>query len=434
MREAEFFYENSLIRDSLINDYLKKLEPEIKKLNESLNLRYTTEYGFINLPDDRALMLKIKRLALQKNENNLEYLVVIGIGGSSLGSIAVLEAIKGKLYNQLHNNPKIIFVESLDTFYLDQVIHLIEDSFKSGKKILLNLVSKSGTTIESIANFEILISVMKKYVDEYWRYVIVTTDKGSLLDKIAIEKGFEVLEIPALVPGRFSVLSAAGLFPLAMLGIDIEKLIYGAKVMRKRCLGVKENPAAINAVIMYLSNQEKKNIYESLLFSVELEALGKWYRQLVAESIGKEFTKFGNKINAGITPMVAIGSNDMHSMFQLYIAGPKDKLLHITSLNKTLSISIPKHIEYNDLVPRIQNKSAARIMEAIIKSVKLSFKERGIPFTECILNSNDEPSVGEFLMMKQLEVVYLAYLFMINPFDQPNVELYKENLKKLLKR
>ncbi|MEK6974304.1 MAG: hypothetical protein AABW41_03670 [Nanoarchaeota archaeon] len=434
MRESEFFYENSLIGKSLINDYLKKLEPEIKKLNESLNLRYTSEYGFINLPDDRALILKIKNLTLQKKENDLEYLVVIGIGGSSLGTIAILEAIKGKFYNLLHNTPKIIFVESLDTFYLTQVIHLLEDSFKSGKKVLLNLISNSGTTTESIANFEILIAVMKKYIDNYHKYVVVTTDKGSLLNKIAIENRFEVLETPNLVSGRFSVLSAVGFFPLALLGIDIEKLVYGAKVMRKRCLSIKENPAAINAIVMYLSNQGKKNIYESLFFSIELEALGKWYRQLVAESVGKEFTKFGNKINAGITPTVAIGSNDMHSMFQLYIAGPKDKLLHIISLDKTPSINIPKHIEYSNLVNNIQNKPAAIIMGAIIKSVKLSFKERSIPFTECLLNSNDEFSVGEFLMMKQIEVIYLAYLFMVNPFDQPNVELYKENLKKLLKR
>lgn len=434
MRELDFFYENSLISKSLINDYLKKLDPEIKNLNETINLGYTTEYGFLNLVDDRNLILKIKNLVKQKREDDLEYIIVVGIGGSSIGTTAVLDAIKGKFYNQLHNTPKILFVESVDSNYLSQVTHIIEDSFKSGKKVMINLVSKSGTTTESIANFEILLSILKKYLPNYERYVIVTTDKDSKLYSIAINNKFEFLEIPKLVNGRYSVLSAVSLFPLAMVNVDIEKLVYGAKVMRKRCLLLRENPAAINAIIMYLHYQNKKNIYDCLLFSNELESLGKWYRQLIAESIGKEFNKFGGKVNVGVTPSVSIGSNDLHSVFQLYIGGPKDKLIHLVTLRKTSSIYIPNYTEYDELVKNIKNKSLNRIMNDIINSVRISFAEKEIPFTELILEADDEFSIGQFLMLKQIEIVFLAYLFNINPFDQPNIELYKENVRRLLKK
>lgn len=434
MKELQFFYENSLISKSLIKNYLKKLQSEIKHFNDVLNLGYTTEYGFLNLVDDRRLVLKIKNLVKTKIEDDLEYIIVVGIGGSNLGTIAVLEAIKGKFYNQLHSSPKILFVDTVDGSYLGQIIHLVEDSFKSGKKVLINVISKSGLTIETIANFEILLSVLKKYVENYQKYVVVTTDKDSKLYELALNNRFDILEIPDLISGRFSVFSTVSLFPLAMVNVNIERLIYGAKVIRKRCLEQADNIAAMNAVLMYLNYLKKKSIYDCFLFSNELEALGKWYRQLIAESIGKEFDKFGNKVSIGITPTVSIGSTDLHSVLQLYLAGPKDKFINFVTVNHVSEIKIPNYKEFDEIVKNIQNKPVDKLMKSIMLAVKKNLVKSEIPFSETILSYIEEFSIGQFLMLKQIEVVLLAALFNINAFNQPNIELYKEETKKLLKK
>ena len=434
MKDLKFFYEYSLVSKSLIKNYIKKLGPEIKKLSEMLSLGYATEYSFFNLLDDRRLILKIKNLVRLKNEDDLEYLVVVGIGGSNLGSMAVLEAVKGKFYNQLHNTPKILFVDTVDSDYLIQVIHLIEDSFKSGKKTLINVISKSGNTTETIVNFEVLLSILKRYVENYQEYVVVTTDNGSELYKIAIDNKFDILEVPKLVGGRFSLFSAVALFPLAMVNIDIEKLVYGAKVMRKRCLGLNENYAAINAILMYLHYQNKKNIYDCFLFSNELESLGKWYRQLIAESVGKEFNKFGNKINVGITPTVSIGTTDLHSIFQLYMAGPNDRFINFVFLENSHYIITPNYKQYNSLIKNTQNKTLNNIMKSIIEGVKKSLIKNEVPFSEIILDNKKEFSLGQFLMLKQIEIILLASLFNVNVFDQPNIESYKEETRKILKK
>lgn len=434
MKGLDFSYSKSLVAKSLIVEYSKKLDNEIENMKKSIPNGYYSDYAFLNLVDDKNLLNRINNLVLSKKQEDIGYILVIGIGGSNLGTIAVLEAIKGKFYNNLNNSPKILFLDNADSSYVSQIIALLEDSFKENKKIIVNLVSKSGSTAEPIANFEIILSLLKKHIPNYNKYVVITTDKDSELYKLALTNNFEILEIPIKVGGRFSVLSSVSLFPLAMVNVNIEKLIYGAKNIREICLKNRNNYATINAVIMYLNYQNKKNIYDCFLFSNELEGLGKWYRQLIGESIGKEFNKFGNKINVGITPIVSIGSNDLHSVFQLYTAGPRDKLIHIVTIKNNLNIKIPDYQEYNKLVNNLQKKSLARVMSSIEESVRMSFSEEEVPFTEISIANKDEFSIGQFLMLKEIEVVLLASLFNINPFDQPNVEMYKEKTKKLLKR
>ena len=434
MKGLEFSYNKSLIAKSLIQEYSKKLDSEIINMQKSIGKMYYSDYAFLNLIDDKNMINQINNLVVSKKKEDISYVLVVGIGGSNLGTIAILEAIKGKFYNNMNNSPKILFLDNADSNYISQIISLLEDSFKENKKVIVNLVSKSGSTTESIANFEIILSLLKKYIPNYNKYIVVTTDKDSELYKLALLNNFEILEIPSKVGGRFSVLSSVSLFPLAMINIDIGKLLYGAKSIKEICLKNNDSPAVINAVVMYLSYQNKKNIYDCFLFSNELEGLGKWYRQLIGESIGKEFNKFGNKINVGITPTVSIGSNDLHSMFQLYTAGPRDKLVHLVTIKNNLNLKIPNYKEYDKLVNNLQNKSLGQVMASIEEGVRMSFSEKEIPFTEIKIIDKDEFSIGGFLMLKEIEIVLLAALFNINPFDQPNVEMYKEKTKRLLKR
>ena len=197
----------------------------------------------------------------------MDYIIVIGIGGSNLGTIAVFESVKGKLHNQLTDKTKILFADTVDSDTLAQISILMEKTLRSGKKILLNVVTKSGTTTETIANFQVLLNILKKHKKNYKDFIVATTDKGSKLYDLAELEKFQILEIPKKVGGRYSVFSAVGLFPLSVAGINIDKLLKGAADMRDTCLNknILKNPAAISAVILYL-HKESRNINDNFIF------------------------------------------------------------------------------------------------------------------------------------------------------------------------
>ncbi len=170
------------------------------------------------------------------------------------------------------------------------------------------------------------------------------------------------------------------------------------------------------------------------LFAPCLESLGKWYRQLLAESIGKEFDRDGKVVHCGIMPTVSIGSTDLHSMGQLYLAGPNDKMTTFVSVqNHTRSVSIPKKGVFNGLVEGIYGKTSTEIMNAILKGIKRTYQKKKIPFCEIVLDDISPKSLGEFMQFKMMEVMFLGELFNVNVFDQPNVESYKIETKRILK-
>src|SRR3990172_93136 len=184
-------YDKALIPKSKIHSTAKKLIPEIKK------------------------------------KMRPQLIVVIGIGGSNLGTIAIQEALLGKQWN-LHNSPRILYADTVDPDALQVIIEEMQNVLRQGQQILLNVISKSGSTTETVANFEVLLNVLKRHRKDAGKYVVATTDKDSPLWKLAVKNGFSVLEIPKKVGGRYSVFSAVGLFPLGMLGIDLKELLNGA--------------------------------------------------------------------------------------------------------------------------------------------------------------------------------------------------------------
>jgi glucose-6-phosphate isomerase len=239
------------------------------------------------------------------------------------------------------------------------------------------------------------------------------------------------------VGGRYSVFSPAGLFPLGLLGINIERLLDGARSMRDTCINinVEENPAAISAALQYLHYMSGKNISDLFLFANALESLGKWCRQLMAESLGKEFNKKGETVNIGITPVISIGSTDLHSMAQLYLGGPNDKFTMFLSVeNSNSQVKLPNLREYSKLVNGIQGKSLESIMSAIMEGTKAAFRKGKRPFMEVKLPCKSEYYIGQFLQFKMIETIYLGFLLGVNPFDQPNVESYKEETRKILQK
>jgi glucose-6-phosphate isomerase len=435
VKEIKFIHSNCQISQKDIDHLGKKLKKEIEQMNIAKTKDYNDNRASINLPDDEENIELVKTLANKKLLLKPKYIVIVGIGGSNLGTIAIQEAILGKLFNLTNPNLKVLYADTVDPDQIYNIISIIEPDLKKGENIIINVVSKSGGTTETIANFEVLLKVLKKYKKNYNQYIVVTTDKHSNFWKLALDEEFETLEIPKKVGGRFSVFSSVSLFPLCMLGIDIDLLLKGARIMRDKCIDtcIYSNLAALSASMIYQHRLNGIAINDIFLFSSDLEHLGKWYRQLIGESIGKEFDNKKKRVLEGITPTVSIGSTDLHSVGQLYLGGPYDKFTTFVKIIKYNKIeNIPNYPKYSDLVKGIQSRSINEIMDAIYTGMKRAFKKGKRPFVEIVLPDKSAYSIGQFLQFKEMEIMYLGYLLNVNPFDQPNVELYKMETRMIL--
>lgn len=433
----DFNDNNCLVSKKDLAIIFEKLKNEIINIKDSLDHEYEDKYGSINLPNDYDMVKKIKNLIEIKKKLNPKYIIVIGIGGSNLGTLAIQEALLGKYYNLKDSNIKIFYADTVDSDQLNDIIDIIEPALKKGEKILINCISKSGGTTETISNFEIFIDIIKKYIKEYKKYIIVTTDEDSKFWRFAKEKGFDVLGIPKNVGGRYSIFSSVSLFPLGLIGLNIDKILEGALAMRDICLSldIDKNIASRSACYIYKYYKMGFNIHDLFLFSPDFESIGKWYRQLIGESIGKEYNKDNKQIFCGITPTVSIGSTDLHSMAQLYLGGPYDKFTTFIRINKNKStLKLPNFDEYSTLVNNIQQKKISEIMDAIFYGTKKSYKKGKRPFLEIVFPDKYESSIGQFLQYKMIEIMYLGFLLNVNPFDQPNVEDYKNETKSVLEK
>lgn len=373
-----------------LSDYQKRLAEVASAKN------YDFDESSINLPFDDELEKRVREAVQAKRTNSLKYIVVIGIGGSNLGTRAIYEAIRGATTEVF---PRILFADTVSSTLFSNIVALLQAT-KSREEFCINVISKSGTTTETIALFEALMSRLGDVSDR----IVATTDEGSRLWNTAKEKNIAALAIPAKVGGRYSVLSAVGLFPLALAGIDTEKLREGA---RSSVVGNKN--AIVSAALIFRHMQNKISILNEFYFAPELESMGKWYRQLVGESLGKRH-------DMGITPIVSIGSTDLHSMAQLYFGGPRDKFTNLVRVeSEGTTGNFLKHI-----------------MDAIYGGARAAYLKNQLPFTETTLPEISEYYLGMYLQFKMLEVMYLAKLMNVNAFDQPAVEDYKEETRKLL--
>ncbi len=411
----------------------KEVEDErlrLRKLFESGNC-LSTPYASLAVPFDTQALSCVQAVVTQKKKLCPTVLVVVGIGGSSLGAKAVHQAVFGRLrVHQPSATPALYFAETVDADRMAAILSVLKRELAAGHVVLINVVTKSGTTIETLANFSVIIELLKKYHPHTYReLVVVTTDKGSPLWQWACDEGCTALEVPKMVGGRYSVFSPVGLFPLGMTGVDIEALCAGARKMVVRCLQgqAPTNPAVMSALIQWYHYQHGVVINDLFLFSVDLEAVGKWYRQLLAESIGKEFDKEGRQVLMGITPTISLGSIDLHSVAQLALGGPRDKFTTFVTVEKNAHIiTVPKDTF------ACAGLSFSSIMHALSEGTKEAYKKNKRPFCSVVLPEKSEFYIGQFLQLKMLEVMYLGFLCNVDPFDQPNVELYKQEAYKLL--
>jgi glucose-6-phosphate isomerase len=406
----------------------------IKKALESS--QYDSPYTIVNLPTDNDLLNRVQEIIIEKKKQSPTLLIVIGIGGSNLGTMAVHEAINGTFYNELNPLMRVYFADTVDTDSIAAIRSLMQIELEKGNNVLLNVISKSGSTTETIANFEVLLDELKRFRKDTWHdFVVATTDKGSPLWNWAILHKCSSLEIPQKIGGRYSVFSAVGLFPLGLLGVDIKQLRAGAADMIKNCIGsdLRTNYATAGAATAYALYKKGFMIHNLFIFDSALKSLGDWNRQLVAESLGKKESIAGNLVETGITPTVSIGSTDMHSMAQLYLAGPYHTFFTFITVQQTHNhIQLPQWKEFDALVAHIQGKSLETIMDAIENGTKFAFAQNERPFMSIEFPEKSAYYIGQFMQYKMIETIYLGKLFDINPFDQPAVESYKQETKRIL--
>jgi len=413
-----------------VKEHLNRLEPEIKGLRKVFKEgSYLSAYGSINCCADEAVRKQVEELVERLKSHNPKMVILIGIGGSNLGTMAIYEALYGLLPSQ---EMKLYCADTVDPDYNAQLIQKAKELLAAGHKIILNVVSKSGSTTETIANFMLFKSLLEKYhPDSYHEYIVATTDEGSNLWQLAEQKKYHRLKIPTLVGGRYSVFSAVGLFPLACMGIDIAALYEGARDAVHECLKEGEhNPAAISASVLCEQYGNGRIIHDLFIFAKQLEGVGKWYRQLVGESLGKE-NKEGVRI--GMMPTVSIGTIDLHSVGQLYFGGPSVRFTTFISVNCWAEDEkIPLNRECEKLVANVCGKNVSYIMAAIRDGVQKAYKESALPYQHIVLPAITPHTIGYLLQFQMIETLYLGYLFQVNPFNQPQVEQYKEITREIL--
>ncbi|KKQ38910.1 MAG: putative glucose-6-phosphate isomerase [Candidatus Roizmanbacteria bacterium GW2011_GWA2_37_7] len=424
----QFYYKNTaLIDSSSLSKYLSKLETYCVRLqNVVFGGGYDELEGSINLPSDENLFNDVCALVKKIETKTLQYIIVVGIGGSNLGTKAIYDALFG-YYDVLdcERFPKIIFLDTQDPDVLMKIGRLIE-KLSHKDQIVINAISKSGSTTETAANLEVVSSTLFHKFGNISDRFVFTTDEESNMYNIAKKIHIKTLVIPKKIGGRYSVLSSVGLFPLMLVGLDVIKLRQGAENVRKMCVNssMLVNPSAISSALLYHYYLCGKNINDNFIFLPQLESLGKWYRQLMGESIGKN--------GKGITPTISIGSTDLHSVGQLYLGGPKDKITSfIYSQEVDQGISVPNNPRFG-LVPEIEGKKIYEIINAIVSGTKIAYQKQKLPFVEIVLDGIREEEIGAFMQFKMIEMMYLAKLLKVNAFDQPHVELYKIETKKIL--
>ena len=434
MQKLTFSYQNSCLLDQEHFDMVaKRSQKAVENAQQQYKKQYETPFGFAYTPEDEAYYQEITKLAEEKRACNPAAVFVIGIGGSSLGTVALEDAVRGLFSFNCTDHMAFYCADTIDTDKTYQLCTVARKLLERGDDILINVVSKSGTTTETLINASIFIDLLQQYrPDTYQDWLVITTDPNSPLEEYAQSRSIASLRIPENVPGRYSVFTAVGMFPLHVLGIDTQQLRIGAQQATQTCLqDHPDNPAVNSAIILYQHYAHGRNIHDTFLFDANLRELGEWYRQLMGESIGKRKGDDKQLIRVGITPTVSIGTVDLHSVAQLYLAGPYDKFTTFVHVqDHPHDVTIPD-VGITHKLP-ITGKTVESVKEAIFAGVKRAYAQEERPYVSIQLADKSEQALGEFMQFKMFEMVYLANMLGVNPFDQPQVELYKKETRNVL--
>ena len=404
--------------------------------------RQAGELGFYQLPYATEAAGTVTKLAdsLQGKCNDF---VVLGIGGSALGATALFRALCHPLHNLVSKSgrggrPRVFVLDNIDPATFKSILDFIDP-----QQTVFNVITKSGSTAETLSQFLIIRSFLEGLTDRISKesvreHLVVTTGDGGVLRALAEEERYPLLSIPENVGGRFSVLSPVGLFPAAMFGVDILELLAGARDMDERCRTNQlwQNPAYLGGALHYLADVKKgMNIAVMMPYSDALIQVAFWFRQLWAESLGKATDLSGKIVNVGPTPLAALGVTDQHSQLQLYSEGPFNKLITFLEVeNHRQTIPIPPQPEHTEGLAYLGGHSLEELMKIEARSTQLALTKAGRSNMSLILPEINASTIGQLLFLLEVQTVFTGGLYYVNPMDQPGVEASKQYIYGMMGR
>ncbi len=424
---------NNMMADKLGKEHgisFKEIE-NLKLAAEAAHEKITdSNPGFMELPDSQVEIVKEINEFVDNNLDKYDNFVVLGIGGSALGNIALQTALNNPYYNlnadYRGEHPRVFFPDNVDPDRFKSLLETLDLS-----RTLFNVISKSGSTAETMSQFLIARGQVAAELgeDAIKDHFLATTSKDSgFLIEIAEREGMPKFYIPDNVGGRFSVLTPVGLVSAAFAGIDIEKLLAGARAMKERTAtaDIWNNPAYMHGILQLLAYKKGKTISVMMPYNHGLKDFADWYRQLWAESLGKEVDREGNTVNVGPTPVKALGATDQHSQAQLYMEGPFDKLITFLEVeNHKQDIEIPEEYQDLDGVNYLGGHSLEKLINTEKQATELALTKRNRMNNTIIFPELNEHTVGQFIYMLELETAFVGELMNINAYNQPGVELGK---------
>ncbi len=411
------------------NDLLG-LQAQVNAANDMINNKNglgNDFLGWVNLPQDydKIEFERIKKAA-QKIQNDTDVLIVIGIGGSYLGARAAIEFLKGPFYNDLTNGPKIYFAgNNISGSYLDDILKICEN-----KRVSVNIISKSGTTTEPAIAFRVFRKLLEERYgeEEAAKRIYCTTDKArGTLKQLADKKGYECFVVPDDIGGRYSVLTAVGLLPIAASGVDIDALMKGAAQAAKdyREPDLYKNDCYAYAALRNAFYRKGKIIELLVSYEPRFTMMAEWFKQLYGESEGKD--------NKGLFPASVTFSTDLHSMGQFVQDGTRTMFETVVTFGESdKDIIIEMEEDDGDGLNFLAGKTMSFVNEKAFEGTVLAHTDGSVPNLVINVDKPDEENLGRLIYFFEKACAVSGYLLGVNPFDQPGVESYKKNMFALL--
>ncbi|MBU2550836.1 MAG: glucose-6-phosphate isomerase [Proteobacteria bacterium] len=418
--------ENGLKADDI--DELKPIFTEAHK--DLMNRRKDGNLPFYDLPFQTKDLRRLRRTA-EDIRKRVENFVVLGIGGSALGTRAVFRALRPLFHNMLprakRRFPRLFVADNVDPEGMASLLSLVDP-----RHTMFNVVSKSGTTAETMSQFMVVYDQIRRSLGKssLKDHVIFTTDpEKGILRTMAEEMGFQTCDVPAGVGGRFSVFTPVGLLPLAVAGVNVAEMLRGAAAAEESCTraALWNNPAYLFAAVNYALRQKRgRNILVMMPYADSLSEVADWFAQLWAESLGKRLSTDGRVVMAGQTPVKAVGVTDQHSQVQLYMEGPQDKVVvFIASSAYRADVKIPHLFKDQKDLAYLGGHTMGELIQAEQAATAKALTAAGRPNMTLRLPKITPASVGYLLYMLEVATVVSGYLYDIDPLDQPGVELGK---------
>lgn len=394
----------------------------------AVQARRDQDLRWLDLPHQSAVQQDVMDYAASV-QGQFENVVVLGIGGSALGNRALHRALSSPFHDiqPPAGMPRLYVLDNVDPDLVGEFLDTVDP-----KTCLFNVISKSGSTAETMSQFlvlrERLIAALGK--EGHRRHMVVTTDaEKGVLRPIVESEGYQSFIVPDGVGGRFSVLSPVGLVSSALIGIDVPGLLAGAADMDERCreAPLMENPALVYAAVQYLMQEKKGNpMSVTFSYSQRLACVGDWYAQLLAESIGKRLSRDGEEVFAGPTPVSAIGVTDQHSQVQLYVEGPHDKWFTLLSVDRPdHTVEIPRAFEEHDALAYLGGRTMNELFAAERDGTRIALTDAKRPNVTVSFPAVTAHHVGQYLYLMELAVAVMGEHYGVDAFDQPGVEAGK---------